>query len=344
MKNKSLILGLVSTIALTTTAKADNVNCYEYCKTQGNTCPDSGDGCRSRTYSSYGTTVYYSIDDTVLTVYGSANGIYTEIPTNMSWSSNIDAGVTSLRFQGNISNISTNAFVNSQWLTSVDLTNVKATNYWILENTRNLASVVLPDSFFDSQGNIKTSIKKDIFANSGVTTFYCPQGKTCSDYFTGLSTTPTIISYTQDSETGIYTVGDKMYATALDLTNRICTGTGNNKTCTNSPTECTTGIKDCQIKSLKYQGDKCTTERECSNLIDMVSDSQQPCDSISTCYALAKTSGLDLATLYEASTGSTGGAGGSSTGNSKRIYTVEEARQAVEAAGTDTVNVRIRYK
>ena len=28
----------------------------------------------------------------------------------------------------------------------------------------------------------------------------------------------------------------------------------------------------------------------------------------------------------------------------KRIYTVEEARAAVEAAGTDTVNVRIRYK
>ena len=28
----------------------------------------------------------------------------------------------------------------------------------------------------------------------------------------------------------------------------------------------------------------------------------------------------------------------------KRIYTVEEARQAVEAAGTDTVNFRIRYK
>ena len=28
----------------------------------------------------------------------------------------------------------------------------------------------------------------------------------------------------------------------------------------------------------------------------------------------------------------------------KRIYTIEEARQAVEAAGTDTVNFRIRYK
>ncbi|MBR6327264.1 MAG: hypothetical protein IKR60_00105, partial [Alphaproteobacteria bacterium] len=28
----------------------------------------------------------------------------------------------------------------------------------------------------------------------------------------------------------------------------------------------------------------------------------------------------------------------------KRIYTVEEARATVEAAGTDTVNFRIRYK
>ncbi|MBP5615894.1 MAG: hypothetical protein J6X42_05040, partial [Alphaproteobacteria bacterium] len=34
----------------------------------------------------------------------------------------------------------------------------------------------------------------------------------------------------------------------------------------------------------------------------------------------------------------------SSAGSGKRIYTVEEARAAVEAAGTDTVNFRIRYK
>jgi len=39
-----------------------------------------------------------------------------------------------------------------------------------------------------------------------------------------------------------------------------------------------------------------------------------------------------------------GGTGGSSAGSGKRIYTIEEARQAVEAAGTDTVNFRIRYK
>ena len=39
------------------------------------------------------------------------------------------------------------------------------------------------------------------------------------------------------------------------------------------------------------------------------------------------------------------GANGKLTGfTGKRIYTVEEARQAVEAAGTDTVNFRIRYK
>ena len=45
-----------------------------------------------------------------------------------------------------------------------------------------------------------------------------------------------------------------------------------------------------------------------------------------------------------------GGSGGNVNNNSgsqsepKRIYTLEEARQAVEAAGTETVNVRIRYK
>ena len=46
--------------------------------------------------------------------------------------------------------------------------------------------------------------------------------------------------------------------------------------------------------------------------------------------------------------GSSGGSGGSNNSGSqsepKRIYTLEEARQAVEASGKETVNVRIRYK
>ncbi|MBP5616110.1 MAG: hypothetical protein J6X42_06180, partial [Alphaproteobacteria bacterium] len=72
------------------------------------------------------------------------------------------------------------------------------------------------------------------------------------------------------------------------------------------------------------------------------------CNSITTCSAFAKdaANNINLASLYGAPAGGNGGTGGtgSSTGSGKRIYTVEEARQAVEAAGTDTVNFRIRYK
>ncbi|MBP5615803.1 MAG: hypothetical protein J6X42_04565, partial [Alphaproteobacteria bacterium] len=63
--------------------------------------------------------------------------------------------------------------------------------------------------------------------------------------------------------------------------------------------------------------------------------------NIAVCSQYAKDNEIDLANV---SLGGSGNAGGSTTGSGKRIYTVEEARQAVEAAGTDTVNFRIRYK
>ena len=69
-------------------------------------------------------------------------------------------------------------------------------------------------------------------------------------------------------------------------------------------------------------------------------DSSLACETHEACAAKAAANRLS----------GSGGSGGNVNNNSgsqsepKRIYTLEEARQAVEAAGTDTVNVRIRYK
>ena len=79
---------------------------------------------------------------------------------------------------------------------------------------------------------------------------------------------------------------------------------------------------------------------------------EEGCETAESCAAVVA--------VRNVSTGGTdnGGAGGSGNGDNggnvnnnsgsqsepKRIYTVEEARAAVEAAGTDTVNFRIRYK
>jgi len=65
-----------------------------------------------------------------------------------------------------------------------------------------------------------------------------------------------------------------------------------------------------------------------------------------THYASNVTITIPSASTTQQGSATGGGTGGadSGTNSGKRIYTVEEARQAVEAAGTDTVNVRIRYK
>ena len=373
MKKSFFVLSLMATTILSANAWADDVNCYD-CMTASN-CPENS-GCQSRT-NNYGT-VYYKIDGTAMTVYGPTTGEAITVPeqsfvnTSPYWRTVIPSTVTSLDFTGNISSIGSSAFnettsltsinlsgiqqignsafwgahelsdlnltgvqsigggaFQSSGLSSVDLTGVTSVGYYAFVGSY-VNSVVFPASFFDEQGKLKSDISEGAFGSG--TTYYCPQGVQCKS---------TAIRYTQDEETGVYTVGDKMYASALDLTHRACTGTwsNSNKTCTNDPIECTTGLRDCQIRALTYQGDKCKTSTECGNLIDMVSDSNYACDSITACSNYARTNNLSLTNLSSSLSGT-----GSATGSGKRIYTVEEARAAVEAAGTETVNFRIRYK
>ena len=79
-----------------------------------------------------------------------------------------------------------------------------------------------------------------------------------------------------------------------------------------------------------------------ASLEDLLNNSS--CETYDVCKVLA------AANNSSTTGGGNGGSGGSVNNNSgsqsepKRIYTLEEARQAVEAAGTETVNFRIRYK
>ena len=119
-----------------------------------------------------------------------------------------------------------------------------------------------------------------------------------------------------------------------------------------SDTTCAVDTGECAKKVAQAMAGSmhCATEQACANLLKMVSDENYDCNSITTCSAFAKDSAnnINLASLYGAPAGGNGGNSGTTSGGetqpTRRIYTVEEARQAVEAAGTDTVNVRIRYK
>jgi len=358
MKNTFLITTLLATTALATNAVAD-VNCYD-CMTASN-CPENS-GCQSQN-NGHGT-VYYKVETVGtgesqtkhMTIYGPTEGYAREVPEKAFYITNhgstFPEDVTSLSFSGKISDIGVEAFRRAPNLHNVDLSGVVAATHSYFFQDTPLQNVVLSDSFFKSDGTLQRSayqapnhigLDRQVFMYTyPLPTVYCPRDKDCSGFFCGngcdsLQDVP-IVSFMRDEiGTGVYIVGNEepysYYMSASNIPNTPCND-----------------LKSCQVASLQAQGDKCTTQTECSNLIDMVSDSNYDCNSITTCSAFAKDSAnnINLASLYGAPAGGNGGTGG--TGGSseqavpKRIYTVEEARQAVEAAGTETVNFRIRYK
>ena len=318
MKKSFFILSLMVSIVLNAEVNAGNVssanmptngtpaytNCYgeSHCLHFYN---DSYEASYGKRFSIY-FTVSGPDNDAMMTIYGTMDdGDSTSVADYAMSGYYLGYTFTSMNFVGNV-DIGMRSF----------------------KGMTSLKSVVLPDSFFDG-GTLKNTINSQAFEESGLNTIYCPHDKVCpTTYFTGLSTTPTVVSYKEDEiGTGVYIVGnEEPYSYYLSMSH--------------IPADPCDDMKSCQIASLQAQGDKCITQIECQNLIDMVSSNDYNCNSITTCRALATTNGLDLANM---SFSGTGGAD-SGTGSGKRIYTVEEARAAVEAAGTDTVNFRIRYK
>ncbi|MBR6327937.1 MAG: hypothetical protein IKR60_03565, partial [Alphaproteobacteria bacterium] len=182
------------------------------------------------------------------------------------------------------------------------------------------------------------------------TEIFCPN-QACKDKVTAAGYTGSnFVDYTKGTD-GVYLVGDTMYASAEDMRAR-------QNACT-SEAQCREKVQEYkEAKAASMAGGTlCQTKQGCLNLMDLVASSTSckadEANSYANCSAAVKNgtiTGVNLAAADPVPepevipSGGTGTGGGSSTGSGKRIYTVEEARQAVEAAGTETVNFRIRYK
>lgn len=223
---------------------------------------------------------------------------------------------------------------------------------WAFRNCKQLESIVIPDtvtsignSTFAWANNLQsivigenvTNLEKDTFYNAPGTIF-CPNTVVCSGQgMNGFS--GTVQYYTKDAN-GVYKVGDIYYASAEDMGHVGENGALSPIACANYD-KC----KEDALTQMVQKGSLCTTTQGCKNLIAMVKDENYDCDSLATCSGAVKNgtiTGVNLAAADPVIAGN--GGTGSSTGSGKRIYTVEEALQAVEAAGTDTVKFRIRYK
>ena len=247
-----------------------------------------------------------------------------------------------------VTSIENSAFQNATSLTSITIpdsvTSIGASAFW---NATSLQSLVIGDSV--------TSIGNGAFWGMPKTgKIYCPkpaEGSTsiCSDKgFSG-----TITTYTKDSETGVYTSGGVMYASAEDMQTGASASCGNHDACVAKVQE----YKEAKAASMAG-GTLCQTKQGCLNLMDLVASStvceQGKANSYATCSAAVKNGTITGVNLAAADpepepeiipSGGTG-TGGTSEQNTpkRRIYTVQEATDRVKELGTDTVNFRIRYK
>ncbi|MBP5615991.1 MAG: leucine-rich repeat domain-containing protein [Alphaproteobacteria bacterium] len=199
-------------------------------------------------------------------------------------------------------------------------------------NYATFKSLVIPDSVTSVGDTLVWGATGTVFCPS---TGICQQGTPFRDFYGTRQ-------YYSIDENGVYKIGNTYYASAEDMSHVNCTGTSASS-CSLSPIACTQGYDKCKEEALAQmaaKGSLCTTIQGCQNLIAMVSDSNYNCTSLTTCRNAVKNHTYDV----DLSEGAVAAGGGQAAHVAKRIYTVEEARAAVEAAGTDTVNFRIRYK
>ena len=111
-------------------------------------------------------------------------------------------GLTSLNLTG-VQTIEGGAFEGATGLTSVDLTGVQTIEEYAFKGATGLTSIVISDSLLDAGGKI-TGTHAKAFYKSGLSTIYCPAGKTCGNNL-GISG-DNIISYSK--ENGKYVLAD----------------------------------------------------------------------------------------------------------------------------------------
>ena len=274
------------------------------------------------------------------------------------------SSLTSVTLPASITTIGGAAFRDTPSLTSMTIPDSLTTipNAFVFRDT-SLTSLVIPDSVttieeraFWGATNLSSIVMPDPVPTMSWWTFegtpaetaiYC-QNQACKTAVINASYVGNnFVDYTKGVD-GVFTSGGVMYASAEDMQKGASASCGNHDACVAKVQE----YKEAKAASMAG-GSLCQTKQGCLNLIDMVSNDAYACTTIATCQSMAAGYGVNLAAADPApaivNPGGNGGSGtgtggGSSTGSGKRIYTVEEARQAVEAAGTETVNFRIRYK
>ena len=299
----------------------DNIGSYAFHAMSNLKSVDITDSVTSINYAAFRNTTSLSsitLPDTLTTIEG--------------WAFVGTAKLQNIPLPTGVTSIGQSSFYMSG-LTSIPLTeNLTSIDRSAFGKSTSLKALVIPDSV--------TSLGYTaVWSVSG--TVFCASSTLCSgNAMRDFSGTKQIYSI---DENGVYKIGDTYYASAEDMSRVTCTGTAAS-TCSLSPVACTEGYDKCKENALSQmvaKGSLCTTIKGCENLIAMVSDSTYNCSSLTTCRNAVK-NGTYTVDLNEGAVAEVVTEEGTHT--PKRIYTVEEARAAVEAAGTDTVNVRIRYK
>ena len=299
--------------------------------------------------------------------------------TSIGTSAFQSTGLTSIIIPDSVTSIGATAFYRASSLTNVTIGNsVTSIGRQVFDGTH-IANITLPDSVqsidaraFEGLDFLKSIVVSDSLTSAGNYAFnvyryaqiYC-SNETCKTLvtnagFVGANFNNDIKNYTKDDK-GVYYLVDSegnalpngdnptYYASAEDMQTGASASCGNHDACVAKVQE----YKEAKAASMAG-GTLCQTTQGCLNLMDLVASSTSckagEANSYANCSAAVRNgtiTGVNLAAADpEPAVVNPGGAGGtgSSTGSGKRIYTVEEARAAVEAAGTDTVNFRIRYK
>ena len=286
MQKSDFIISFISLILSTFDAYAQ-INCYD------NFDPEAG--CLSATNDSG--TVYYSIDNGKMTVYGPSqkdeNGDYissAEIPDNAfanviaQWVKRTTIPeVTDVKITGNITSIGDSAFWRSN-ITNIDIpdtvTEIKSNAFCSAEN---LDTIVIPESVtiigydaFDGitalGGTFGVVIKGDSITIPGRLTAY-PDGFTlyCKQGVDACENKADDVRYYVPMDNGFYQIDDKLYATADLMThNAACDDAANCQVILDAASQgkpFEVGGKYYATLDLFANGAACTDKKNCEDIL-----------------------------------------------------------------------------
>lgn len=316
----------------------------------------SGKGTNAITTAPWGTDVQNLVINSGITHLGERaftglKGVTTlNIPdtvTSIGWDAfwNMSGVSGDLVVPNSVTSIGDFAFQEMNKVTSLTIgDSVTSIGEYAFEKMTGVTTLIIPDSvksigdraFKDMSGletlvigdNVETIGTQAFRGLSSSATIYCSSHTDC---LTDTSANAdSIVSYLKD-KSGAYALLDTNGQPLVDETtgNPIYYLSAVDMTTKSNP--CTSGYENCATQALNAR-------------IESLADKGTVCDSVENCQALVyadyngqvlKLNGKDYASLADLLKGQA---------MAKRIYTVEEAMQAVEATGRDTVNFRIRYK